>query len=733
MSAAEPQESPAVIHFGEFTLDFVRRGLYKGRERVRLTSKPLETLIFLVRHRGQVVEKQQLLDAVWKDTFVTEDTLVHAVREVRRALEDDKGDPRFIQTVPRQGYRFVGNVNINSPADAPPIPEPGGEAAPAADSKPRNYNLPTAAASKQSLGRRRWFAAAGAAVLIFVTFLRPWRLFGEVEHHSSTGAWSVENLRQMTSGAFSADRSSLSSGGEYLVYVSSAEDTEGFGDLFVKPSGEGSPIQITNRVDPASDLPAFTADGTHIVFTRDRDGERGDRMSDLWIVPIIGSIEGFPKVYLTEASGACFSPDGRWIAYTKHLGSGRPLRISPTNNLDHYIETAVRGFEACWSPDGKWLAYTTSGSNEGLGVIWIVPVSSPETGMIETSQPKQLTTDPMRISGLAWTPDSRSVIFSASRNGPALLWCTPITGGPPAALTSGVGDYAAPCVSLGGALITTQGHAARDIVLTGEMNGPAVQQITQDEYHLWPRLSPSGELVASVIRRPDFNERLYVTDLRTRKRTAMSDSAARHPCWLDDRTLAFLRDSQSGQTEACVTDLLNAAPRPLVRFSREAHWLAVHPNRKRFAAVLKLPDGGERIVLRDLDSREEELTIAEGSQYEQLRWLPDGSALSWSGPPTGTGPESNGIWKWLDQAGSQPARIVADGYEPVWSSDGKSLYFSRLGRNAGLYRLDLARRSEERVRAWRNVRFYDIAAGRMVYAQDSSDGQIYSMSLLRKG
>src|SRR6185295_5918896 len=105
---------------------------------------------------------------------------------------------------------------------------------------------------------------------------------------------------------------------------------------------------------------------------------------------------------------------------------------------------------------------------------------------------------------------------------------------------------------------------------------------------------------------------------------------ARHPCWLDDRTLVFLRDSPSGQTEACVTDLLNAAPRPLVRFSREAHWLAVHPNRKRFAVVLKLPDGGQRIVLRDLDSREEELTIAEGAQYEQLRWLPDGSALSWS-------------------------------------------------------------------------------------------------------
>ena len=732
MSGAEPHEKRPVIHFAEFTLDCVRRGLYKGQERVRLTSKPLETLIFLVENRGRVVDKQQLLDAVWKDTFVTEDTLVHAVREVRRALEDDKGDPRFIQTVPRQGYRFVSNVHTDSPIEGPSALESAVEGALVVDSKPRLDNVSTVSDSKLNLQRRRWLTVGCVAALILVVALRPWRLFGEQEPDSFAGTWRVENLRQITSGAFSADRSSLSPDGEYLVYVSSAEDTEGFGDLFVKPVGEGDPIRITNRVDPAPDLPVFTADGTHIVFTRDRDGEPGDSMSDLWIVPIIGSIEGFPKVYIKEASGAGFSPDGKWVAYTKHLGPGRPLRISPANNLDHYVEAAVRGFGGRWSPDGKWLAYTTSGSNEGLGVIWVASISSSEAGTIETSEYRQLTVDPERISGLAWTADSRSLIFSAGRKGPALLWCISITGGLPTALTTGVGDYAAPSVSPGGVLVTTQGHAARDIVLTGATNGANLLSITQDEYHLWPRLSPSGELVASVIRRPDFNEHLYVTDLKTRKRTQMSDSAARYPCWLDDRTLAYLRDSPSGQTEACVADLLNAAPRPLVRFSGEADWLAVHPNKKRFAAVLKLPDGGQRVVLRDLDNRKEELTIAEGAEYEQLRWLPDGSALSWSGPAKGTGPESNGIWKWLDQPGSQPARIVGDGYGPVWSSDGTSLYFSKPGSNAGLYRFDLARKTVERIRAWRNVRFHDIAGGRVVYVRDSSNNQIYSMSLRKE-
>jgi DNA-binding winged helix-turn-helix (wHTH) protein len=118
MSNAEEKQRHCLLLFDGFRLDLERRGLYRGQQRVRLTSKPLETLIFLVENRGRIVEKQELLDVVWKDTFVTEDTLVHAVREIRRALKDDKDNPRFVQTVPRRGYRFVSEVISG---DASPI------------------------------------------------------------------------------------------------------------------------------------------------------------------------------------------------------------------------------------------------------------------------------------------------------------------------------------------------------------------------------------------------------------------------------------------------------------------------------------------------------------------------------------------------------------------------------------------------------------------------------------
>jgi DNA-binding winged helix-turn-helix (wHTH) protein len=101
-SMESAQTTGDVIYFGEFTLDLKRHGLFVGADRVHLTSKPVETLIYLVENRGRVVEKRELMDTVWKDVFVTEDTLVHAIREIRRALSDDREDPRYVQTVPRK-------------------------------------------------------------------------------------------------------------------------------------------------------------------------------------------------------------------------------------------------------------------------------------------------------------------------------------------------------------------------------------------------------------------------------------------------------------------------------------------------------------------------------------------------------------------------------------------------------------------------------------------------------
>ncbi|MGH9509644.1 MAG: winged helix-turn-helix domain-containing protein [Terriglobales bacterium] len=80
-----------------------------------LEPKMMEVLVYLAEHQGGVVPKEELMRAVWKDTFVTDDVLTRCISELRRALEDDAKESHVIQTVPRKGYRLMPAVVYPSP------------------------------------------------------------------------------------------------------------------------------------------------------------------------------------------------------------------------------------------------------------------------------------------------------------------------------------------------------------------------------------------------------------------------------------------------------------------------------------------------------------------------------------------------------------------------------------------------------------------------------------------
>src|SRR5215468_3453956 len=94
--------------FGDFTLDLRRARLLRAGQEIKLRPKPFEALKYLVKNPGRVVTKAELLQAVWPDSFVTDDSLVQCLRDVRRALDDDI--QRYIKTVPRRGYIFDAEV-----------------------------------------------------------------------------------------------------------------------------------------------------------------------------------------------------------------------------------------------------------------------------------------------------------------------------------------------------------------------------------------------------------------------------------------------------------------------------------------------------------------------------------------------------------------------------------------------------------------------------------------------
>ena len=112
------------LRFGDFRLDPTNECLWQGERAIALRPKAYAVLKHLVDHRGQLVTKQQLLDAVWPGTFVTDAVLKASIRQLREALADDADSPRYIETSHRRGYRFVGKTADAAGAPPPRIERP---------------------------------------------------------------------------------------------------------------------------------------------------------------------------------------------------------------------------------------------------------------------------------------------------------------------------------------------------------------------------------------------------------------------------------------------------------------------------------------------------------------------------------------------------------------------------------------------------------------------------------
>src|SRR5436190_16348577 len=104
--------------FGCFRLDTVKRLLWREGELVPLTSKGFETLLALIEGRGEVLDKDELLNRVWPDTVVEEKNLTINVSNLRKALGESPQDHHYIVTVPGRGYRFVADVREVAEGDS---------------------------------------------------------------------------------------------------------------------------------------------------------------------------------------------------------------------------------------------------------------------------------------------------------------------------------------------------------------------------------------------------------------------------------------------------------------------------------------------------------------------------------------------------------------------------------------------------------------------------------------
>jgi TolB-like protein/DNA-binding winged helix-turn-helix (wHTH) protein/tetratricopeptide (TPR) repeat protein len=159
------------LRFDEFEIDLRSAELWVRGNRTRLQDQPFQVLRALLERRGEIVTRDELKQTLWPaDTFVDfDDGLNTAVRKIRDALGDSAEEPRYIETIPRRGYRFVGQLADVAPAILPsPVEEPKGSA------EPEKTNVaassPAAAVNQKTVfSRRRRVLLAVVAVLAVVS------------------------------------------------------------------------------------------------------------------------------------------------------------------------------------------------------------------------------------------------------------------------------------------------------------------------------------------------------------------------------------------------------------------------------------------------------------------------------------------------------------------------------------------------------------------------------------
>jgi DNA-binding winged helix-turn-helix (wHTH) protein len=162
--------------FGPFRLNVNDRLLERNRELVSLTPKVFDMLLLLVEHRGRVLDKNDLIESLWPDSFVEETSLTQNISLLRRALGEGGSENRYIQTIPKRGYRFVGSVQeIRLCSSELMLQErSGAEVLPDGAVEPEQGSRVSRPAAHMLLSRipaKRWRLIGAGSLLIFITSL----------------------------------------------------------------------------------------------------------------------------------------------------------------------------------------------------------------------------------------------------------------------------------------------------------------------------------------------------------------------------------------------------------------------------------------------------------------------------------------------------------------------------------------------------------------------------------
>ena len=457
-----PEQNHYIYEFGPFHLDATRRVLLKHGEAVKLFPKEFETLLALVEHNGEILNKDDLIRRVWQDAIVEESNLTSNISHLRKLLGDNRVRHDYIVTIPGRGYRFVAGVRqafdeviirertrvtveeeheiegdessaetslylIQNNSDPSRLDlsavevgttpaDNNGDAILNADqlttqlriSETNTDRLPERISA--AAPRKTWFWYALATVLITVS-VSSFFVSRSLRDGASRAPFQNIRIRQLTTNGMTT-LATLSPDGKLFVYA--ARDGEREGLWLGHLSGGGDAVVLRPPQDVTYRSLRFSPDGGSLYYVIVSDEYRS---GTLFRMPALGGVP--EKLHENVGVSVAFAPDMRQFAYTRHdigravssvvvadtEGSGVRDLVSRPDNLP------FRSTSPSWSPDGTKIAVSavTDPNGEKFDVFAVSVVDGqviPLTGL-----------EWHYVASTVWLPDGSGLVMVAKEKG----------------------------------------------------------------------------------------------------------------------------------------------------------------------------------------------------------------------------------------------------------------------------------------------------------------------------
>jgi Tol biopolymer transport system component/DNA-binding winged helix-turn-helix (wHTH) protein len=523
---AEPSKTLGSIRFGRFDLSVETGELRKDGIRLKLAGQAIDVLLLLATNPGKLVSREDLQQKLWPGASYgdPEHGLNAAVNKLRETLGDSATEPKYIETVPGRGYRFIATL------DSPVVPP-----------EPRPTEPESARESPRTPWWKRKATIAVASFLVAVGLLYPLvapyieRLLRQNELRQLTVVPLTALPGYVWSPTFSPDGSQIA----FLWYDNTHPKD---GGLYVKVIGNDRPVRLAPDVSRA----AWSPDGKNIAICRGF----GDVNTAISLISPLGGTErkitsiGCSTMY--RGSNLSWSPDGKQLAFLSYGGEGftRLFVVSLDTLEPTQVKTDCKAaMLPAFSPRGDYLAWACADKQNSVPVYLTHLSDGRVTELVRSAE---------GFEGLVWSQDGRRIVFSSGGD----LWEVALSRpNRPEKLPFGH-DASDLAVSFTGhRLAYQQTHENANIwrLDLSQPQAPAEKVVASSRYQTAPDYSPDGTKITFMSNRSG-NFEIWVSDSDGSNPLQLSSFGTKDtgtPRWSPDgKLIAF--DSRVGSDVASI-------------------------------------------------------------------------------------------------------------------------------------------------------------------------------------